>query len=111
MPKRAPKALHFRNAGGRLAGKPRRCGFELHRRRTMKQAIFSVVFSALALSALAQAADKDASKQEAAVQKDIDSIVSTCEKKKLPAEKEIECIEQGFLEFMDEMARQRAASR
>lgn len=40
--------------------------------------------------------------READVQKDIDSIVANCEKKKLPTEQEIECIEQGFLQFMGE---------
>lgn len=41
---------------------------------------------------------------EAAVQKDLTSIVSDCEKKKLPTEQEIACIEQGYLEFMGEAA-------
>lgn len=40
--------------------------------------------------------------QETEVQKDIDSIVANCEKKKLPTEEEIKCIERGFLEFMGE---------
>lgn len=40
--------------------------------------------------------------KETEVQKDIDSIVANCEKKKLPTEEEIKCIERGFLEFMGE---------
>ncbi|HYD94903.1 MAG TPA: hypothetical protein VEC01_06225 [Noviherbaspirillum sp.] len=36
------------------------------------------------------------------VQKDLESIVSACEKKKLPTEEEIKCIEKGYKRFMGE---------
>lgn len=76
----------------------------------MKTALNCLLFSLSAAALTAFAAEPQPAKQVAEVQKDINSIVATCEKKKLPAEQEIECIEQGFLEFMEEMAQQRAAS-
>jgi hypothetical protein len=76
----------------------------------MKRALGYLLLSVLATSCGAYAAEQGAPKREAEVQKDINSIVATCEKKKLPAEQEIECIEQAFLEFMEEMAQQRAAA-
>lgn len=76
----------------------------------MKSALNCVLVVFVALSSAAIAAEAEPAKREAEVQKDINSIVSNCEKKKLPAEQEIECIEQGFLEFMEEMQQQRAAA-
>ncbi len=38
----------------------------------------------------------------AEVQNSLESIVASCEKKKLPTEQEIECIEQGYLKYMGE---------
>lgn len=38
--------------------------------------------------------------KETEVQDSLESIVADCEKKKLPQEKEIECIEQGYRRFM-----------
>jgi hypothetical protein len=84
------------------------CG--LHRKTDMKSAFNCVLLSMCVAVSGAYAAEPETTKREAEVQKDINSIVSTCEKKKLPAEQEIECIEQGFLEFMEEMAQQRAAA-
>lgn len=82
-----------------------------HLRTTyMKTALACLLLSLCAAASTAFAAEPQQSKQVAEVQKDINSIVATCEKKKLPAEQEIECIEQGFLEFMEEMAEQRAAA-
>lgn len=78
--------------------------------QNMKSALNCLLLSACALSAGVYAAEPEQTKREAEVQKDINSIVAVCEKKKLPAEQEIECIEQGFLEFMEEMAEQRAAA-
>lgn len=37
---------------------------------------------------------------ETEVQESLESIVTSCEKKKLPQDKEIECIEQGYRRFM-----------
>lgn len=37
---------------------------------------------------------------ETEVQENLESIVTNCEKKKLPQDKEIECIEQGYRQFM-----------
>lgn len=76
----------------------------------MKSVINGLLFALCAAASCAYAAEPDGAKREAEVQKDINSIVANCEKKKLPAEQEIECIEQGFLEIMEEMAQQRAAS-
>ncbi|WP_420476910.1 hypothetical protein [Noviherbaspirillum sp. ST9] len=76
----------------------------------MKTVLNCFVLSLCAVASTAFAAEPQPAKQVAEVQKDINSIVANCEKKKLPAEQEIECIEQGFLEFMEEMAEQRAAS-
>lgn len=76
----------------------------------MKIALNCLLVLACAASSGAYSAEPEPAKREAEVQKDINSIVANCEKKKLPAEQEIECIEQGFLEFMEEMAQQRAAS-
>lgn len=76
----------------------------------MKTALNCVFLSLCAAASIAVAAEPQPAKEVAEVQKDINSIVANCEKKKLPAEQEIECIEQGFLEFMEEMAAQRAAS-
>lgn len=75
-----------------------------------KHVLRCLLLSALTVSCGAYAAEPKTAKREAEVQKDINSIVATCEKKKLPAEQEIECIEQAFLEFMEEMAQQRAAA-
>jgi hypothetical protein len=76
----------------------------------MKFALNCLLALACAGSAIVHAAEPEPVKREAEVQKDINSIVANCEKKKLAAEQEIECIEQGFLEFMEEMAEQRAAA-
>jgi hypothetical protein len=76
----------------------------------MKTVLNCFLLSLSAVASAAFAAEPQPAKQVAEVQKDINSIVANCEKKKLPAEQEIECIEQGFLEFMEEMAEQRAAS-
>lgn len=76
----------------------------------MKYALNCLLALACAISATVYAAEPEPVKREAQVQKDINSIVATCEKKKLPTEQEIECIEQGFLEIMEEMAQQRAAA-
>lgn len=76
----------------------------------MKKVLNCFLLSLCAVASTAFAAEPQQARQVAEVQKDINSIVATCEKKKLPAEQEIECIEQGFLEFMEEMAQQRAAS-
>ncbi|HYC43390.1 MAG TPA: hypothetical protein VEB70_10435 [Noviherbaspirillum sp.] len=80
----------------------------------MKTALNCVLLSLCAAASIAFAAEPKPktkpAKEVAEVQKDTNSIVANCEKKKLPAEQEIECIEQGFLEFMEEMAAQRAAS-
>lgn len=77
----------------------------------MKSALNCLFALSIAILSAAYAGEAEPAKREAEVQTDINSIVSTCEKKKLPAEQEIECIEQGFLEFMEEMAQQRAAAR
>lgn len=76
----------------------------------MKSVFNCLLLSACIAASGVNAAEPEKAKGEAEVQKDINSIVATCEKKKLPAEQEIECIEQGFLEFMEEMAQQRAAA-
>lgn len=76
----------------------------------MKTVLNCFLLSLCAAASAAFAAEPQPARQVAEVQKDINSIVANCEKKKLPAEQEIECIEQGFLEFMEEMAEQRAAS-
>lgn len=76
----------------------------------MKSALNCLLVLLITFSSSAYAAEADAGKREAEVQKDINSIVTNCEKKRLAAEQEIECIEQGFLEFMEEMAQQRAAA-
>ena len=76
----------------------------------MKTALNCLLLSLCAVTVGAISAEPEKTGRVAEVQKDINSIVANCEKKKLPAEEEIECIEQGFLEFMEEMAEQRAAS-
>ena len=76
----------------------------------MKSALNCLLLSLCVVTTGVCAAEPQQAKKEAEVQKDINSIVSNCEKKKLPTEQEIECIEQGFLEFMEEMAEQRAAA-
>jgi hypothetical protein len=76
----------------------------------MKTALNCLLLSLCAVASIAFAAEPKPAKEVAEVQKDTNSIVANCEKKKLPPEQEIECIEQGFLEFMEEMAAQRAAS-
>lgn len=76
----------------------------------MKSAFNCLLLSVCMAASVVHAAEPQKAKGEAEVQTDINSIVATCEKKKLPAEQEIECIEQGFLEFMEEMAQQRAAA-
>lgn len=76
----------------------------------MKRTLNCVLLSLCAVASTAFSAEPQQNRQVAEVQKDINSIVANCEKKKLPAEQEIECIEQGFLEFMEEMAEQRAAA-
>ena len=76
----------------------------------MKSALNCLLVLSLVWSSTVMSAEPEGAKREAEVQKDINSIVSNCEKKKLPAEQEIECIEQGFLEFMEEMQQQRAAA-
>jgi len=75
----------------------------------MKSALHCLLLSVF-VAASVQAAQPEQGKREAEVQNDINFIVANCEKKKLSVEQEIECIEQGFLEFMEEMAAQRAAS-
>lgn len=66
----------------------------------MKTTLACVLLPLALASGPAYAAEQDSRPLEAEVQKDIDSIVSNCEKKKLPMEDEIKCIEKAFLEFM-----------
>lgn len=67
----------------------------------MKKIKFTCLLLTVVLwSAVAQAAEAEQATGQVAVQQDLESIVSSCEKKKLPAEQEIECIEKGYLQFM-----------
>lgn len=73
----------------------------------MKTTITCLLLTAAFWSGAGHAAEKAPPAKpvkEVDVKKDLESIVASCEKKKLPAEKEIECIEQGYLEFMGEAA-------
>ncbi|MGE5622775.1 MAG: hypothetical protein ACM3WS_06445 [Bacillota bacterium] len=72
----------------------------------MKIAMVCLLLTAALGCGGAAAAEKEQepAAREAEVQKDIDAIVANCEKKKLPTEQEIECIEQGYLQFMGEAA-------
>ena len=65
-----------------------------------KNTITCLLLTAALWSGVGHAAEADKKAGEVAVEKDLESIVSICEKKKLPPEKEIECIEQGYLKFM-----------
>ncbi|HYD62031.1 MAG TPA: hypothetical protein VEC35_16820 [Noviherbaspirillum sp.] len=76
----------------------------------MKLVLRCLLLLACVASSGAYSAAPEPARREAEVQKDINSIVGSCEQKKLPAEQEIECIEQGFLQFMDEMAEKRATA-
>ncbi|HEY0847271.1 MAG TPA: hypothetical protein VGE12_18020 [Noviherbaspirillum sp.] len=66
----------------------------------MKNAITCLMLSAALWAGTACAAEPQPKPQAVEVQKDLESIVAACEKKKLPPEQEIECIERGYLEFM-----------
>lgn len=72
----------------------------------MNTSITCLLLAASLCAGTTYAAEPDAAARESEmqkeVQKDIDAIVANCEKKKLPTEQEIECIEQGYLQFMGE---------
>lgn len=68
----------------------------------MKNTITCLLLTVTLWSGAGYAAQPQPAKQTGEVQKDLDSIVSSCEKKRLPTEKEIECIEKGYLQFMGE---------
>jgi hypothetical protein len=64
----------------------------------MKFATTFLLATAMLLASAGHAADAAPAANE--VQKDLESILSDCEKRKLPAEEEIACIEKGYLQFM-----------
>lgn len=70
----------------------------------MKTTITSLLLTGAVWSGIGYAAENLPAIREGDVQQGLESIVSSCEKKQLPAEQEIECIEQGYLQFMGEAA-------
>lgn len=67
----------------------------------MKKIRFTCLLLTLAFwSATGVAAEAEQTAGQTEVQQDLESIVANCEKKKLPVEQEIECIEKGYLQFM-----------
>lgn len=67
----------------------------------MKKIRFASLLLTVAFwSATGYAAEAEPATGQTEVQQDLESIVSDCEKKKLPPEQEIECIEKGYLKFM-----------
>jgi len=68
----------------------------------MKTTITCLLLTAAVCSGTALSAPKEAPKREADVRKDLESVVANCEKKKLPTEEEIKCIEKGYRQFMGE---------
>lgn len=70
----------------------------------MKTTIISLLLTGAVWSGMGFAAEDLPVIREGDVQQGLESIVSNCEKKQLPAEQEIECIEQGYLQFMGEPA-------
>lgn len=70
--------------------------------KAMKTVIACLLLTAAFGAAAAAEKEQEQAAREAEVKKDIDAIVANCEKKKLPTEQEIECIEQGYLQFMGE---------
>lgn len=67
----------------------------------MKKVKFAFLLLTVAFwSATGYAAEAEPAIDKTEVQQDLDSIVANCEKKKLPPEQEIDCIEKGYLQFM-----------
>lgn len=68
----------------------------------MKISTTCVLLTAILWTGTGYCAEPPVKAPEPEVQKNLESIVANCEKKKLPTEKEIECIEEGYRQFMGE---------